>query len=163
MNSWILNFQQFQFSLLVRLFPLTWLNFPKYFVHRTCNLSQFLLGPFINMTQKKYATIIWWLTHVLSIARLYRSWYRKSPYLKFPWVWYVLLVILLLQFIHINLRQRYPAIFTVQQNIDWFNSGFQKGKSNKSIWGGAMLERQVYFFFISMSAYDIDFWLLFNI
>jgi hypothetical protein len=50
-------------SLVIKLFPLTGLNFQKYFVHRTLSfsvylLSQCLLGPFIHMTQRKYVTII---------------------------------------------------------------------------------------------------------
>jgi hypothetical protein len=84
MDSWILNFQQFRFSLMIKLFPLTWLIFQEYFVHRTLSffvylLSQFLQGSFIHMTQRKYVTItgIWWPIHILSGERLYRSWYRK--------------------------------------------------------------------------------------
>jgi hypothetical protein len=64
----------------LKLFPLTWLDFQKYCVHRTLCfsvylLSQCMLGPFIHMTQRKYVTIIWWPIHVLSM--LYRSWCRK--------------------------------------------------------------------------------------
>jgi hypothetical protein len=71
MNSWILNIQN---SLVIKLFPLTWLNFQKYFVHRTLSfsaylLSQCLLGPFIHMTQRKHVIIIWWPVHVLSRIR----------------------------------------------------------------------------------------------
>jgi hypothetical protein len=64
----------------LKLLPLTWLDFQKYFVDRTLCfsvylLSQCMLGPFIHMTQRKYVTIIWWPIHGLSM--LYRSWCRK--------------------------------------------------------------------------------------